>query len=217
VVEKLDDLPAASKFGGRPLAPPGYEWPACGNCGRPMALFVQVSSRDLPAEAGQPFGEGTLQLFYCLSGEPHCEVDAEAFFPFSRATLARVLPPAAEAAGSPAHGEPGFYTGRIVSWRQAEDYPHREDQQARGIVLSDVEADGVGDVYPRSGDKLLGWPHWIQGLEYPDCPDCGQRMDYVFQVDSEDNVPHMFGDVGCGHVFRCARHPEHLTFGWACS
>lgn len=65
-------------------------------------------------------------------------------------------------------------------------------------------------------DKLGGWPAWVQGVEYPSCPRCGKRMVLVFQVDSEDNVPFMFGDIGCGHVTQCPKHKEVVAFGWAC-
>ena len=39
----------------------------------------------------------------------------------------------------------------------------------------------------------------------------------ALQLDSNDNVPHMFGDVGCGHIMQCPDHPDVLTFAWACS
>jgi hypothetical protein len=41
-------------------------------------------------------------------------------------------------------------------------------------------------------------------------------MRLVFQVDSEDNVPHMFGDAGIGHLTQCPDHKDVLGFGWAC-
>jgi uncharacterized protein YwqG len=70
--------------------------------------------------------------------------------------------------------------------------------------------------FPVEKDKLLGWPYWVQSLEYPECPDCGKEMSLVFQIDSEDNLPYMFGDCGCGHITQCKDHPERLAFAWAC-
>lgn len=58
------------------------------------------------------------------------------------------------------------------------------------------------------GDELGGWPHWVQGIEYPGCPQCGCRMELVFQLDSMDNVTHRFGDEGIGHITQCPDHPE---------
>jgi hypothetical protein len=66
------------------------------------------------------------------------------------------------------------------------------------------------------GDKLASWPAWIQNVEYPNCPRCARRMAHLFQVDSEHNVPFMFGDAGCGHITQCPEHKEVVAFGWAC-
>jgi uncharacterized protein YwqG len=70
--------------------------------------------------------------------------------------------------------------------------------------------------FPKTGDKLLGWPAWIQGIEYPECPDCGDSMKLIFQIDSEDNLDYMFGDVGCAHITQCEKHPHRLAIAWAC-
>ena len=66
--------------------------------------------------------------------------------------------------------------------------------------------------------KLGGKPDWDQTDETPNCPDCGEAMIFVAQIDSiehesEDN-PHsidalskdqqyMFGDVGMLYLFFC--------------
>jgi hypothetical protein len=42
-------------------------------------------------------------------------------------------------------------------------------------------------------------------------------MRYVFQVESDGGVDHMFGDLGCGHVSQCPSHADVLAFTWACS
>jgi uncharacterized protein YwqG len=41
-------------------------------------------------------------------------------------------------------------------------------------------------------------------------------MSLVFQIDSNDNLDYMFGDVGCSHVTQCKNHPHQLTIAWAC-
>lgn len=78
--------------------------------------------------------------------------------------------------------------------------------------------------YP--GDKLLGWPRWTQGVEYPACQKCGQTMDMVLQVNNDGNPDsrpgfhscfgQLFAGDGNGHVFRCPDHREVMTFSWAC-
>ena len=65
-------------------------------------------------------------------------------------------------------------------------------------------------------DKLAGWPCWVQGNEQPLCPTCGSTMRLLFQVDSEDHVPFMWGDAGIGHITQCPTHLDVVAFGWAC-
>ena len=83
-------------------------------------------------------------------------------------------------------------------------------------VAEAIEATWTEEVFPLQGDKLGGWPYWVQGPELPQCPECSETMALVFQLDSEDNVPHMFGDAGIGHILQCPDHPEQLSWGWAC-
>jgi hypothetical protein len=42
-------------------------------------------------------------------------------------------------------------------------------------------------------------------------------MRHVFQLDSEDHLPFLFGDAGTGHLTQCPQHHEVVAFGWACS
>lgn len=207
----------ASKFSGRPWLRRGEGWPACGNCGRPLQLFVQLNARDLPPEGARVLGGGMVQLFYCTREEPLCEVECEAFLPGAKSTLVRWIAPAELADGATAEPPPEMFPPRrIVAWRKSDDYPNWEELGDLGVTLDDGESEALGDRFPSPGDKLLGWPFWVQGVEYPHCPDCGRRMELLFQLDSEDNLPYMFGDSGAGHVTRCPDHPHRLAFGWAC-
>lgn len=215
IVAPGDGSPGASKFSGSVLVPAGARWPTCPNCGNPLQLFVQLNAADFPEAAPWPWPRGLLQLFYCTNGDPLCEVDCEAYFPFSRSTLLRVLDlgTPTEVAALPAAN---FASLRITGWTEIDDLPHPEESASR--AFNESELDAICEAgYPRAGDKLLGWPAWVQGVEYPNCPTCRKPMEYLFQIDSEDNVPHMFGDVGCGHISFCGEHPNVLAFAWACS
>ncbi|MES2299082.1 MAG: DUF1963 domain-containing protein [Pseudomonadota bacterium] len=207
-----------SKFCGAALIPRGQSWPVCGNCSQPLHLFVQLRSSDLPPDA-DAFGEGILQFFYCTSSEPPCEVDAEAWAPFGKSSLARILPLSAAASAEPGRAPDGAFSGRqIMGWQPMMDMPNSEELSGMGVVLNDAEAERLSEAdMPHGGDKLLGWPAWIQGVEYPTCSICASTMKLIVQIDSEDNVPYMFGDVGCGHLFQCRQHPQVLGFAWACS
>ena len=210
---------AASKFSGIPMLARDEAWPRCPNCSRPMQLFVQLSAAELPKEhAGRLLG-GFLQLFYCTSFEPPCESECEAYYPHSRSTLLRLLPAASaveEHAGAPPSD--AFPAKRIVGWRPVMDLPNWAEHEPLGIELSDEESEALDQAgrVTLTGEKLSGWPFWIQGLEYPSCRRCERRMELLFQIDSEQSLPYMFGDLGIGHITQCPEHLDELAFGWAC-
>lgn len=76
------------------------------------------------------------------------------------------------------------------------------------------------------GDKLFGWPHWSQGVDYPKCRDCGASMQMVLQINNDGHsggepghrscFGQLFAGDGIGHVFRCPQHRQQMTFAWAC-
>jgi uncharacterized protein YwqG len=215
-----DGPPTASKFAGGPVLAPNEQWPPCGNCGRPMQLFVQLNAADLPTtEAARLLG-GFLQLFYCTSEDPVCESECEAFFPHSRSTLVRLQSPGSVRSDHQAMPLPGMFPPRrIVGWTAVADVPGGEELADLGSELSDEESEALdlaGRV-PHAGEKLGGWPWWVQGVEYPNCRRCGATMELLFQIDSEHNLPYMFGDAGVGHITQCTTHRDEVAFGWACS
>jgi uncharacterized protein YwqG len=131
-----------------------------------------------------------------------------------------------------------FPAKRIIDWKTFIDLPKPSEHEELGLKYTyehkagtvNLACEELGlrfeDIRDRSlaeniangqqGDKLAGWPAWVQHVEYPACPRCGRRMVLVFQVDSEDHIPFMFADVGCGHVTQCREHKDVVAFGWAC-
>jgi uncharacterized protein YwqG len=237
-VTKLGDGPAKShKFSGVPWLAADEDWPLCPNCKQPMQLFVQVNLADLPEELGRQFGVGLLQLFYCTNFDDQCDVELQGWDPFSKVHLARVVQPTG-AERTDVTMPPGHFPAKsIVGWEPIDDYPMDEDQtepgpeidydfkkntasvtwDETGLAVTGLAFDEAEAISPTArGDKLAGWPNWVQGPEYPDCPQCGEQMELVFQIDSEDNLPFMFGDVGCGHITQCPTHKDVVAFGWAC-
>lgn len=207
-----------SKFSGMPWLNGTEEWPRCPNCHKHLQLFLQLNLYDLPTVLLGEFGDGIIQLFYCTSRDPHCEVECEAFFPFAKSVIVRLIPKENKPSVVAIPAIEDLLPPRsIIGWQENYDYPNWEEGNSLGIEMDEIEWEQLSDEgFPRSGDKLGGWPHWIQGVEYPDCPDCGDRMRLVFQIDSNDNLPIEFGDVGCGHITQCETHKERLAFGWAC-
>lgn len=214
-VEVGADPGKGSKFGGTAWLPRGSEHPACGVCSRPLPLIAQLDVATLP-EPDRFGGSGLLQLFYCVSVEPVCEVEAEAFFPYARSVVARRVDPLEPGAPSAAAAHRPFEPKAIVGWDVRDDYPNPEEQGEHGVDLAEDEIERLEDEFPIAGEKLWGWPLWVQGIEYPTCKTCGGPMQLVLQIDSEGLIDHMWGDSGCAHLTQCPAHPDQLAFGWAC-
>ena len=72
--------------------------------------------------------------------------------------------------------------------------------------------------WSRGNEKLGGWPGWVNiCTQYPDCPECGWRMDsIIFQFGYEGFIPIMFGDGGQGQIVCCPDHPTILAYPWSC-
>jgi hypothetical protein len=150
----------------------------------------------------------------------------------------RIIQPSGPGATTDIPQQPGYLPARrIVGWTESIDLPHPSEHEELGLAYVYGRAEGtrlecaelglsfdnINDdelaenlAMAQSGDKLGGWPYWVQNVEYPSCPTCGERMRLVFQIDSEDNVPFMFGDTGCGHITQCPAHKDVVAFGWAC-
>ena len=204
------DFGAGSGFGGLPWLTPGVDHPVCPNCRRALPLLAQLSIDTLPDDA-RPRGDGLIQAFYC---DGDCEVALDGWSPFSGASLVRLVP---SGPGAPSPADRQHPSHRVDAWdAREEDLPTWDEAAENGIEYPEEYADD--DVELALGrDKLGGWPAWVQAVEYPDCPRCGNQMVYVLQIDSEDHVPIMFGDLGTGHVTQCRQHPDVLAFGWAAS
>lgn len=219
---------ARAQLGGRPLLLPGEAWPACGACGEPMPLALQLARAESPAPAQALFPGAAqyLQLFYCSSsgcGAP------DAWEPFASNRLLRFLEAGQPAAEVPTCPEPPE-AAEILGWDERLESPSGEDlpeleselEEARWQLSERVEEGAASPLEerlagPGLGNRLLGWPHWAQGAEWPACPRCAARMALVFQIDANEGpLATLFAGDGTGHVTQCPTHPEVLAFAWAC-
>jgi uncharacterized protein YwqG len=89
-----------------------------------------------------------------------------------------------------------------------------EEDQHSYIITNFM--DNIG-LRPLRGDKLAGYPNWVQSVEYPNCPICDRRMDrFIFEIASDDNIPYLWGDVGTGYIVQCPDHKDRVAFLWQC-
>ena len=208
-----------SKFSGIAALAEGEQWPVCDECNKPMQLFLQLNSNDLPESSDKPFGEGILQAFYCTNWDNECECECEAWEPHSKSTCVRLLsfdqainPGLTESPVKDAYPEK-----QITCWVAKDDYPNWEELNKLDKNYWTECADALAEKgCPLEKDKLLGWPCWVQGVEYPNCRKCGKQMQLIFQIDSEDNIPYMFGDCGIAHITQCPEHNKEVAMAWAC-
>lgn len=204
----------ASKFSGIPWLQEDEQWPVCLSCDEPMQFILQVDLESLPEELNKKFGEGLVQFFYCTNDEQECEVSCESWFWNDEAMLVRLVKPHGNCGSpqsSPVNG--AFDCLGILDWEQMFPEAPAPNEYSRYVSGDQCSYSRM----PQSGDKLSGWPVWIQGVEYPECRECGLEMRLVFQLGSNKNVPYSWGSNGIGHITQCPDHKEILAFGWACS
>lgn len=230
-VESGEDDPSGSKFAGTPRLAEGEGWPRCGHCQNPMQLLIQLDLGATPGLAELCGTSGWLQVFYCRQPGTFCEqVGDDAFSPFGRFQLARVHHVAPGAAQAPGESGPSAPLAPrcIRGWREVLDLPWPSEPPARtGVTFTEEEAarafdhltgDGpYGDDPPltHGGDKLLGWPVWLQGYDPVPCPACQVPMRQVLQLASRGHLEHDFGDCGVAALVCCPDHPGRFGFSWA--
>jgi uncharacterized protein YwqG len=223
--------PDQSKFGGVAWINEGEAWPVCGYCGKPLQLFLQLDLSGLPMTLPGWPAQGFVQVFYCTTSKTYCDqCGDDAFSPFGQFLCARLL----ERTGgckftdtTPVDNP--LPVKSITGWRKMDDYPAPAELDALAPGLTtDEEAGYLFDVIEQSdagsagespttirGDKLGGWPMWLQNPHNPTCPECASVMEYVVQISSNGNLDYMFGDCGIAHLHRCSKHPRVLGFSWA--
>lgn len=228
------------QLGGSPMLAEGEEWPRCGACQQRMHLICQLDLNHLPENQPLP-NQGWLQLFYCTAEA--CSPE-RAWGPFSCNALARRLEQGVLSPEDPP--APQYAVRPITGWLALTDYPGWEERPALNdrqlaascnleepawlehFCLTEADQREKAEAFFRnySGDKLLGWPAWTQAAEYPPCPRCQSPMQMFWQVNNDGGPSgppgfssshgQIFAGDGNGHLFICSRHPEQMTFSWAC-
>jgi hypothetical protein len=199
LLEAGDGSPADPKMGGTPLGDP----PVCKGCKQTMVLLLQLDPRLLP-EGAPLAGKVPVQIFHC--GRNDCDYGDVTFAPGGTGVVLRAAKESKKPRGAVAKGQ----ASRIVGWKATSDLPGGGDVD--GLELDAKQLRLMRSERSREGDKLGGYPSWIQSPNTPSCPTCDQPMRFVFQLTARLVD---FGDSGLGYVHQCAKHPAKLAFSWS--
>lgn len=222
-----------SYVGGRPFLPTGASWPTDDDR-HELVFLAQVNFQEVPhLGPGWP-RDGLLQWFcgdddtYGLdwddAGQPRPEAGG----------FVRWVP--AQQLGSPEGGPDGpvpeaefsplLTTGPVaVRFRLDRDLPSFNEVYESGGERWEALADAYDelsvddDFSPAGGDKVGGWPNFVQAATFPASERPAARA--VLQLDAETGAFSEWGDVGCAHVVGV---PSELAEGdlssfvwdWAC-
>jgi predicted DNA-binding WGR domain protein/uncharacterized protein YwqG len=241
IVQDGDGAITDSKFSGIPFLLEGESIPTCGCCGKPLQLLLQLNLKQIPQDLQGQIGEGLIQVFYCTNQICEREGSNEQSYiwqAFSNRHFLRLITPHSSLNGSIQIPETYFPAKTILNWEMQTDVPDSQEWERHGIAIEydfedEFEArvscpefgisfstdeeeleEYIGQAI--GGDKLFGYPHWVQGIEYPKCHKCQVTMELVFQIDSEINLPIVFGSMGIAHVTQCKDHKDVLALAWAC-
>ena len=212
--EKQAAYTTESKFGGLPYLNKESDWCICSGCNRPMSLFVQLNLEETPIKYAN--NKGLLQVFYCTTLT--CNLANENYVPFNAGVVVRRLEVNTEQCAILTQLPDGlmiFPENRINKWSKVEDYPHPESYHTLDIIWNETTNDILEDFEPAiEGDKIGGYPAFVQGHQIVFDPEDNTPYTFLMQIDSQDNLPFMFGDMGRAYVCYHPQKPDKLALFW---
>ena len=128
-----------SKFAGKPWINPGDSYPMCEYCHTPLRFFLQLNLSQLPESLDRQFGDGLLQLFYCMNHEPGCD-GADVFLLKNIQPVETPLQyemPDVNFDSMSALIEGEFTAKQIVSWQVMDDYPNGYNDWEPSVFLDE--------------------------------------------------------------------------------
>lgn len=208
----------ASHYGGQALC---SEWPVCGLCKTALPCFLQLNLATLPTDFSTAFAQlsGLAQFFYCTRCQPFFSkpVFSTASTQNKGVFLQLLNDTEVKHAEAQFHPDPEklflFPEAFISGWSGPKsDFPWREYEIWEAIQL-DAEEEVQAAQYNLTGDKLGGWPHWLQDSQTP-LDSKGQAMLPLFQLDSGSTsrqLEYNWGDSGVASLF-LSQDGQELAF-----
>lgn len=196
-----------SSLGGPLLWPRDEEWQFCvakdhykplrtpvetvGPFGVALVPVLQLYARDVPG-LSFPGGADLLQVMWCPLLHPprHAPLPALRW----RRTSDLVMGPLLERPPVPwEYDDECLPRPCVVHPTEAMEYPGRDlPEQLRHIVgarseeLEDLHGLSYWDAAVAMQTKVGGYPGWIQEPDWPDCRQCGERMEHLLTIHSQE-------------------------------
>jgi uncharacterized protein YwqG len=213
------EAPSLSHFGGEPALPPGMDWPR--QNGKRLDFLARLSLS--AAHAAMPIDwlprDGALLFFYDMENQ------SWGYDQSTRGAFAVIHVPELPAPLAQHDDAAGLLPRKNVSFKPVRTYPSSERESMQALDLNDDEWEDASELGEREFDgqathQIAGFPNLIQGDEMEwDCEmikhglSCGSPDAYrdpralslkpnaanwrlLFQVDSDEALDMMWGDVG---------------------
>ncbi len=227
-LEKMMGEPSLrdSKIGGIPYWPKGMEYPLDSR-GKPLYLLAQLNFEQLPKLEGFP-QTGLLQFFIAEndvhgmdfddgeSGTGHRVIYHEKILKYNenlethKASEKRAMLPLYSGSPIGLNGTHQYQAISICDFGFANIFQSKTVED-RTII------DAYGDLHSSHGDRIGGYPDFRQN----DPRKMGDERVLLLQLDTDDDLGFMWGDVGVGSFFILPEALECLDFSkvfyyWDC-
>lgn len=211
----------STKFGGTPYSEEN-DWPICGNCENPLSFIFQCNLADCPHQKAQ----GLFTFFYCHECSPWGDDDFEDAW-----LVRRYNAPDKASAFELDNDSPARTNPCSTQLQVAQSLPNWESINDLAPEIAKLSASANSDepwaAYQQALEQLLGgepelntaiggYPQWIQGTDFPSCPNCSKRTRLLAQIDSEEEAGIMWGDSGMVYLFECPKHPDLVQMRVQC-
>lgn len=207
-----------SKFGGMPYSESGCSWPGCPNCANALTFVAQLNKK---------VNNSLYVFYYCLDCFPWGLGSEE-----KGQWLVQKFPePSMDKYQKIDCQESGAeITPCLVSEVEVKVLPDWDglDSEIPGVsdLCSQINNESPWDAYDLAIKELGciddcatligGYPKLIQGEIGAICQICSADMEFLAQIDSEDEANLMWGDVGSVYLFQCSEHQSEFHLELQC-
>ena len=205
-----------SKQGGAAYSYKEQEWPRCDCCQSSMVLMLQIMPKDQPLPLQDLTRGEVFQLFVCRNCPPAQDAMAQdnqtsGHIKVRYLILDQEL--AEDHKNKPKELPDAAFP--LVLGEASIDYPGLIERHIMGIELSDennqrMQAAG----FPKTDDKLFGWPRWLHTVGWNPCPECGQVMTPVLQIKPDSRLLLDWPFNGVFYLASCAEHRDQIQGLW---